>query len=83
MPQQYRYYTARATTEIIKIGAGKLKNTTTTATDISGSFNRVVSKKNNAANATSVTTAAIKTTIVEEEGMKKPSAQNLYTVKKG
>jgi hypothetical protein len=45
LPQQYRYNTARATTGIIKIGAGTLKNTTTTATDISGSFNRVVSKK--------------------------------------
>jgi hypothetical protein len=45
LPQQYRYYTARATTEIIKIGAGTPKNTTTTAIDISGSFNGVVSKK--------------------------------------
>jgi hypothetical protein len=40
-----QYFTARATTGIIKIGAGTPKKTTTTETDISGSFNRVVSKK--------------------------------------
>jgi hypothetical protein len=71
LPQQYRYYTARATTGIIKIGAGTLKNTTTTATYISGIASTGPSgKKNNAATATSITTAAIKTTIVNE-GMKK------------
>jgi hypothetical protein len=46
------------------------------------SFNRVIRKKNNAANATSITNAAIKTTIVyvEDEGMKKQLQLNISKV---